>query len=309
MPLHPEAEAFIAQTEGRTSMWQLPLEQSRIVYNTAVAMLAGPPEAVAEVRDLSAPGPGGPIPIRLYRPETPRPPIFVFLHGGGWRLGGLESHGGPARAICNRSGWAVAAVDYRLAPENRFPAALDDTLAAALWLRDSAPELGLDGSRIAIGGDSAGGNLAAAACIAARDRGGPRFGLQVLIYPGTLAGAQTVSRRENSHLLAPGDIGLAEREYVDDPREFGNPLVSPLLAPDLSRLPDALVITGEYDPLRDEGEEYAHRLREAGSEVSLTRYEGMVHGFFQMGAIMADGRRSIEEIAAALRAKAAGPSP
>jgi len=285
-------------------MWQLPLEASRDVYNTVVAVLAGPPEVVAEVRDLSAPGGGGPIAIRLYLPETPRPPLFIFLHGGGWRLGGLESHGGPARAICNRSGWAVATVDYRLSPEYRFPAALDDTLAAATWLRDSAPELGLDGTRIAVGGDSAGGNLAAAACIAARDAGGPRFALQVLIYPGTQAGAETPSRRENLQVLAPADIALAEREYVNDPAEFRNPLVSPLLAPDLSGLPDALVITAEYDPLRDEGEAYAERLREAGSAVTLTRYNGMLHGFFQMGGIMADGRRSIEEIAAALRARA-----
>ena len=304
MPLDPEAQAFVAQTEGRPSMWQLPLEESRQLYNSAVAMLAGPPETVAEVRDLTAPGPRGPIPIRLYRPETPRPPLFVFLHGGGWRLGGLESHGAPARAICNLSGWAVAAVDYRLAPEHRFPAALDDTLAAARWLRDSAAELGLDGSRLAIGGDSAGGNLAAAACIAARDGAGPRFALQVLIYPGTQAGAKTPSRRENRYVLAPDDLGLAEREYVNDPADLVNPLVSPLLATDLSGLPDALVITAEYDPLRDEGEEYAVRLREAGAQVTLTRYDGMLHGFFQMAAIMADGRRSIEQVAMALKGKA-----
>lgn len=242
-------------------------------------------EEMHEVRELAAPGPAGPIRVRLYRPTAQAHlPLVVFFHGGGFVLCDLETHDALCRSLARASGCAVASVEYRLAPETRFPGALEDAYAATAWLATQAKPLGLDTQRLAVCGDSAGGTLAATVSMLAKDRGGPRLSYQVLIYPGTDFAGQSTSMWELSegHLLSAAMIRWFGECYVGETGQAANPLVSPLRAPSLAGLPPATVITAEYDPLRDEGEAYADRLREAGVSVVARRYLGMLHGFASM---------------------------
>jgi len=246
---------------------------------------AGP--SLAQVVDRAIPGPAGPIALRIYRPQGARQPlpVVVYYHGGGWVLGDLDSHDNICRQIAHKSGVAVVAVDYRLAPEHRFPAALDDAWAALAWVAGAAQELGIDAARIAVAGDSAGANLAAALSLLGRERGRPYPHAQVLIYPAL---DLSTLERDSIRDFAEGYFLTRERmdwfiaQYVPDAGTRINPLVSPLLAADHSGLAQALVITAEFDPLRDEGESYAAVLRRAGVDVRLQRFDGVIHGFVSM---------------------------
>jgi acetyl esterase len=270
----------------------------------AFTRLAGAPEPVDHVDDFQTQGPNGTIPLRLYRPQADaRKSLLIWFHGGGFILGDLDTNETPSRALTNRSGCAVLAVDYRLAPEHPFPAGIEDGYAALAWAAARVHELGA--SRIVIGGDSAGGNIATAVAMLARERNGPDIALQVLIYPDAdaRAGFNYASWRDNDGRVL--DRGSKDRQlvfYLPPQIDRMQPRVSPALAPTqaLSGLPPALIVTGEFDPQRDEGEFYASRLREAGVPVALHRYRGMIHGFFQMAAKLDAGRDLITQVAAAV---------
>jgi acetyl esterase len=269
-----------------------------------MAAMQGVPEPVAIVEDRTAPGPAGEIPVRLYTPAINGPlPVFVYLHGGGWVIGGIESSDGLCRTLCNAARCIVISVDYRLAPEHPFPAAVEDSYHAVLWAWENASSFGGDATRVAVGGDSAGGNLAAVVTLIARDRGQPALKYQLLLYPVADAAYDTPSYSQNAegYFLTRDAMQWFWNHYIGKEADPGNPLVSPLRALSFKGLPPALVITAEYDPLRDEGEAYAERLRTAGVPVQLTRYDGMIHGFFMMGGILDQGRRALEQAAAALR--------
>jgi acetyl esterase len=250
------------------------------------------------------PSPAGTIPVRLYHPAGKAPlPVFVYFHGGGWVIGDIESSDGLCRALCNAVHCIVMSVDYRLAPEHPFPAAVDDSYQAVLWASENAATFGGDPSRIAVGGDSAGGNLAAVVAQIARDRGQPALRYQLLVYPVTDAACDTPSYNNNAegYFLTKDAMHWFWTHYLGRNVDLSNPLASPLRAHNFGGLPPALVITAEFDPLRDEGEAYADRLKSAGVPVQLTRYEGMIHGFFTMAGILDSGKKAVEQATSALR--------
>jgi len=263
-------------------------------------------EPVAHVEDRTLPGPAGPIPVRCYRPgdETDLP-VVVYLHGGGWVIGSIETHDATCRGLANAVDAVVVSVDYRLAPEHPFPAGLDDAFAATRGVADHAAELGGDPARIAIAGDSAGGNLAAVVALLARDAGGPALCHQLLVYPVTDYEFDSPSMRDNAtgYFLETDSMRWFFDQYVD-PGSGEHPedwRVSPQRRSDLAGLPPAFVITAEYDPLRDQGEAYANRLVEAGVSVELRRYDGMFHGFFGMRDLLDSARVASDAAAGALR--------
>ena len=229
-------------------------------------------------------------------------PGLVFFHGGGWARGSLQTHDRLCRALANGAGCIVVSVDYRMAPEHTFPAAFDDSLAATRWVGEHAAELGIAPDRLAVGGDSAGGNLAAAVALAIRDEGGPRLVHQLLIYPVTDHNFDTPSYVENAEgfMLTREAMRFYWRLYLNDPSEADDMRACPLRARDLGNLPPALIITAEYDPLRDEGRAYADRLREAGNRVVYREYSGMVHGFMTSAGVLDAGKQAIREASAAL---------
>jgi acetyl esterase len=272
-----------------------------------MAVLCAPGPDVSSVETIAVEGPDGPVPVRLYRPfaagrAAGPPPLLIWLHGGGWVIGDLVTADPIARELCAGAGVVVASVDYPLAPEHPFPAGPEACFAVTRWLTRRGDSLGFDASRLAVGGDSAGGNLAAVTALLARDRGGPPLALQLLMYPATDLVLSFPSMRDNAE-----GFGLTARAmewFVDhylsaggDPKD---PMVSPVYAADLSGLPPALVLTAELDPLRDEGEAYATRLQEAGVPVTLSRYDGQIHGFVQMTAVLDGGRRAVGEATATL---------
>jgi acetyl esterase len=266
--------------------------------------LAGEPEEVGKVENRTIPGPAGEIPVRIYTPYGQGPfPSLVYYHGGGWVVGDLDGADVPCRLLTNRANCVVVSVDYRLAPEHKFPAAVEDAYAAAKWVVENAPSIQVDPARVAVGGDSAGGNLAAVVALMARDRGGPSLLYQMLIYPVTHHAYNTDSYRENAegYFLTKDMMVWFWNHYLRDEQDGKNPYASPLLADNLSGLPPALVITAEYDPLRDEGEAYAERLKAAGIPVEVTRYNGMIHGFFWMPGALEQGKKAIEQAANALK--------
>jgi acetyl esterase len=265
---------------------------------------SGAPDRVHQVRDVVVEGPGGPLGVRLYVPGPGGPhPAVAFFHGGGWALGGIELSDHLCRALCRASGMLVASAGYRLAPEHPFPAALEDAFAATLWLQESGEQAGARPGALAVCGDSAGGNLAAAVALMARDRGGPRLALQVLLYP-----ALDPSLSEASYERAGAGFGLTREEmeffwglYLQAAGDDRNPYAAPALATDLRGLAPALVVTAEYDPLADEGERYARRLRSAGVAVTELRAPGMIHGFMSYLGRIAQARTTVERCAATLR--------
>lgn len=265
----------------------------------------GEPVTLERVENFTVPGPAGPIPVRLYASATSEAqPCLVYFHGGGYVLCDLDTHDTACRWIARESGAIVIAVDYRLAPEHRFPSALEDCLAATAWVCANAGRLGAHPDRIAVGGDSAGGNLATVVSLRSRDDGGPKLALQVLVYPVTnCASMETDSYREFSehHHLTRGLMEYFMEHYFANPEDRRRPDASPLFAKDLRGLPPALVITAECDPLRDEGEAYAARLAAAGVTVTCTRYPGMYHPFFSLPGILEDSRKAVRQVAAALR--------
>jgi acetyl esterase len=305
MPLDPQARKIIDATNALNlpPVEQSTPEQARENMRARTAAL-GPVQEVAAVEDRKIAVDGGAITVRVYRPRGTGPfGALVFLHGGGWVIGDLETHDGICRAMTNAAGCVVASVDYRLAPESKYPVAVHDAYAALAWVSANASALGVDPRRIAVGGDSAGGNLAAAIALMARDRGGPAVVFQVLLYPVTRYGFDSASYRENAdgYLLTREGMRWFWNHYLAREEQGKEPYASPLLASDLRGLPPALVITAEYDPLLDEGEAYAAHLREAGVATTLTRYPGMIHGFFRMTVLVDAARAALDEVAAALR--------
>jgi acetyl esterase len=303
MPLDPLVRSLLdlAAAQSTAPLTSMTPAQAREMFEKLRLPLPGDP--VAKVEDRRIPGPAGEIPIRIYQPENARG-VLVYFHGGGWVIGSLDSHDAPLRSLANAAGCSVVSVDYRLAPEHRHPAAAEDCYAATCWVADNARSLGADPGALAIGGDSAGGNLAAVTALLARERRGPRIRYQLLVYPVTDHDFERASYRENAegYFLGREDMRWFWNHYVPSQTDRNLFTASPLRARDLSGLPPAHLVSAEFDPLRDEGEAYAARLREAGVPVSLTRYDGMIHGFFSMAAIIPRGRDAILEAAGKLRA-------
>lgn len=301
MTLDPQAKAILdaLAAAGGTPITESTPAEARAAMSALGLM--SKPEDVREISDRTIPGPAGDIGIRVYTPaiagESPQP-CLVYFHGGGWVIGDLDTHDGACRALCNRAGVTVVSVDYRLAPEHPHPAAVDDCEAAFDWVRAHAADLGIDPDRIAVGGDSAGGNLAAV--VALSRRGAVAF--QLLVYPGTDLTMSHGSIEENGdgYLLTKDHMTWFTGHYVGD-GDRTHPRVSPLYADDVAGAPDAFVLTAEFDPLRDEGEAYAKKLADAGVDVDATRYDGMIHAFFQMNAVIDVADRAIDDAAAALR--------
>jgi len=272
--------------------------------SAALTVLQGVPESVGSVENQILTGPGGVIPVRIYVPFGKGPfPVLVYFHGGGWVIGDIKSSDGFCRILTNAAGCIVVSVDYRLAPEHPFPAAVDDSYHATLWVATNASSFGGDPTRIAVCGDSAGGNLAAVVAQIARDCGKPTLQFQLLIYPVIDAACDTPSYTENSEgYFLTRDIMLwFWNHYVQRDADRNHPYASPLRASSLAGLPPASVITAEFDPLRDEGERYAELMHAAGVPVKLIRYDGMIHGFFTMSAMLDQGKIAIQQSAAALR--------
>jgi len=304
MAIDSQAKFLLEQMEaaGAPPMSSLSPEEARLT--TDFSALAGIPEKVGKVENRVIPGPGGDIPVRIYTPNGEGPfPSLVFYHGGGWVIGDLDTVDVPCRLLANRANCVVVSVDYRLAPEHKFPAAADDAYAAAKWVVENGPSIKVDSSRVAVGGDSAGGNLAAVVSLMARDKNEIDLAYQLLIYPVTNHSYETVSYRDNAdgYLLTKDSMIWFWDHYLRNPQDGENPYASPLKAEDLSGLPPALVITAEFDPLRDEGEAYAQRLKEAGVSVEETRYNGMIHGFFWMPGTLDQGMKAVNQAANALK--------
>jgi acetyl esterase len=264
-------------------------------------MLGGEPRPLGRVEDFSIPGPDGDVPVRLYAMEHGGVrPALIYFHGGGWVFGNLDTHDSVCRDLAAESGAVVISVDYRLSPEVKFPAAVNDSYAATLWIAANAERLGIDARRISVGGDSAGGNLATVIAMRCRDAGGPALARQLLIYPATdLSSFDTASYRElaEGYFLTRAAMQWFTGHYLASGDQSRLPEASPLHAPNLSGLPPAFVITAEFDPLRDEGEAYAARLQQAGVPVTVKRYPGMVHGFVSMRGVVSGGRQAIQEAA------------
>ena len=278
----------------------------------AQVVAARPRIEMGRVSEIEIPGPAGTIPARLYVPPAPAPaeplPLLVYYHGGGWVIGDLETHDAPCRFIAANAGMQVLAVDYRLAPEHPFPAASEDAFAAYAWATDCPDGLTMAADRVAVGGDSAGANLAAAVCLQARDATAPPPGMQLLIYPVTECSRELPSRRlfREGFLLTRRDMDYFEDRYLPPGTDRSDPRVSVLQADDLGGLPPAYVATAGFDPLRDEGEAYAERLQQAGVQVALRRHPGLVHTFANLTAICPSARQAMLEACGALRLGLAG---
>ncbi len=309
MPVDPQVHAFLEAQAQAAIENQVPpiteqtVEMARAGYLAVAEMLGQGPDVDTE--DSAVPGPAGDIPVRIYRPKGAGPglPILVYYHGGGWVIGDLDTHDYAARELCVGAGCIVVAVDYRLAPEAQFPAAVDDSWAALEWVAGNAESLGGDPGRIAVGGDSAGGSLAAVMSLLARDAGGPKLAFQLLIYPAVDMDFSRPSIEDNAdgYVLTKDHMIWFRGHYLRSDADRADFRASPLLASDHSDLPPALVITAEFDPLRDEGRDYAETLQAAAVPTTLSNYEGQVHVFFQLSPILDGGRRAVNEACAWLR--------
>jgi len=293
VPLDPALASVLQlmQSSGAPPLSNGTPEQARAGFRFMTVDLRDPAHLaqVDAIEQRTVPGGAGEVPARLYRPGTPGPhPTIVFFHGGGFVIGDLDTHDDHARLLCRDVDAVVLSVEYRLAPETPFPGGFDDCLAAALWAVEHADELGGDAARVAVAGDSAGGNLSAAVTLGARDRG-VQLAAQLLLYPGVdfVESEDHPSRIENAegYFLTAVDMAWFRNHYLPDPARTSDPYASVLHAPDLTGLPPAVVATAEYDPLRDEGEAYAAALEKAGVPVVARRFDGLIHGFFGLGHV------------------------
>jgi acetyl esterase len=300
--LDPQARALIDLMVERQlpPMHTLPPTEARRVYLERRFFTQPTQPPVGEVRDLQT---AGGVRLRLYRPPQPGVhPVLVYFHGGGWTIGDLDSHDVLCRQLCLAADVAVVAVDYRMGPEHRFPAAVEDCVEAMRWVRSQAARLGLDATRLAVGGDSAGGNLAAVVCLVLRNAGDPPPVFQLLIYPATDMRAVAPSHTTNGqgYLLTSDLIAYFRGHYVDE-ASWADWRASPLLAPDLGGLPPALVLTAGFDPLRDEGRQYADALSAAGNRVQYVCFERQIHGFITMSKVLDEARSAVALCAAVLK--------
>ena len=296
--LHPKARAIVDQLAGLPPLPTMTPTEARGRPEPLAAAL----EAVGSVTARAIPGPGGPLPIRIYRPKDGLKGALVYFHGGGWVLGSLDTADATCRALANRSRCVVISIGYRLAPEHKFPAAVDDAYAAVRWVADNAADLRIDPARIAVGGSSAGGGLAAAVALIARDRGGPKIAFQLLTVPVTELSSRAASHREfaEGYGLTSADMEWFGRHYVRTEADADEPYASVLRA-DLHDLPPAFVITAECDPLRDDGEGYAEKLRKLGIAARYKRYSGMFHGFMSFPSLLPEASEAFEDAGKALR--------
>lgn len=304
MPLHPQVKAVLdLMTKAGPPMHHLTPEKAR---EQILAMRAtkGEVEAVGKVEDRSIKGPGSDIPIRIYTPNGRGPfPLLVYFHGGGWVVGSIETVDASCRSLTNQVGCITVSVDYRLAPEHKFPAAPDDCYAATTWTALNAASIHGDPSRMAVGGESAGANLAAAVALMAQERGAPSIALQLLLYPVIDRNANLPSSRENAegYFLTTEMMGWFWNHYLRNDADAENPLASPLRAKRLAGIAPAVIYTAEFDPLRDEGAEYAKKLREAGIAVEYKCQEGLIHGYMGMAKAVEPAGKALQEAVVALK--------
>ena len=305
MPLTPEtAKLLQAAAEAGVQPYEKMSVADARAQMRRVALARGPGAEVERVEDRTVPGPGGELPVRTYYPDGEAPfPVIVYFHGSGFVVADLDTHDAICRELTNASGCATVSVDYRLAPEYPFPAAPDDAFAATTWVANNGASIDVDPARIIVAGDSAGGNLAAVVALMARDQGGPAIQGQILIYPVTDFNLDTESYRANAagYGLGRETMRWFWGHYLASESDGADVYASPLRAPDLSGLPTTHVLTAEYDPLRDEGEAYAQRLRDAGVATTAIRYDGVIHGFAGMIGQVPEARQAIEGCGAAIR--------
>jgi acetyl esterase len=312
MPVVLDADAAFVykafQEAGRPAYETLTATEAREYYLQARLVSNPEPPELEKVQPLAIPAPHGAIPARIYTPKTLRKtgglsPCLVFFHGGGWVIGDLETHDVVCRKLAVEGELIVISIDYRLAPEHKFPAAVDDAIISTKWIAANSGPLGIDASRLMVGGDSAGGNLAAVVCLAARDGNGPNIAGQLLIYPATDFSRKHPSHREpeTSILLTHSVIGWFSNHYLGG-ADINDWRASPARAKTLARLPPAYVLTAGADPLRDEGDEYAKRLKEAGVSVTYRHFKGQFHGFFTMGKLLRQANVAASEIGVWLKA-------
>jgi len=305
MPLDPQAQKVvdtIAALNLKPIKDSTPAE-ARESMRTRTAGL-GPVEDVPAVADHRVPVAGGEITVRVYAPAGRGPhPVLVFYHGGGWVIGDLYTHDGICRSIVNAAGCAVASVDYRLAPEFKYPLAVEDSYTALKWVVANAVRLGLDPARVAVGGDSAGGNLAAVVALTARDTGDLPIAFQLLIYPATdqRRGWPSHAANGQGYLLTKESMDYYHDHYLPDPAQDLDWRASPLLHANHAKLPPAFVLTAGYDPLRDEGLQYAHKLSEGGNRAALVNFERQIHGFITMGRVIDEANVAVQLCAAQLK--------
>jgi acetyl esterase len=298
---------------GLGQIHRMPVAKARRHYDRDGGLLDLPTIALAQRHDFELPGPAGPLRCRLYRPHGigDRPPVLLWFHGGGFVIGGLESHAGACAWLAARARCVIVAVDYRKSPEHKFPAASDDGLASIRWMREHGPGLDVDPERIAIGGDSAGANLSAGLCHRLRDAGELQPALQVLLYPMTQHRAPFPSRTHfgEGAMLTTDMIEWFRSQYLRGPDDANHPLVSPLLSPDFAALAPAIIRTAGFDPLRDEGEAYAKALAQAGVSVDYRCHERLIHGFLTMGGAIPAMRQAIDDLGDDLAVALGGREP
>jgi len=308
--VHPQVAALLERV-ARSPLppyATVPPFVARRIYRDTRAAVSPEPPAVAEAKLLLAPGPGGPIPLRAYRPAGSAAdealPALMYFHGGGWVIGDLDTHDVVCRQLANGARCAVFSVDYRMGPESPFPAAVDDCIAATKWAAGEAAQLRIDAKRIAVGGDSAGGNLATVVALAARDAGGPGLVFQLLIYPATdqRYSFPSIDRNGEGYLLTKQSMEYFRGHYLPRRQDWEDWRASPLLAKSLAGLPPALVITAGFDPLVDEGRAYAERLAAEGVAMAYREFPDMVHGFLLMGGVLDTANAAVGECSKALRA-------
>lgn len=290
--------------EGGLPVYELTPREARASRNPLFAALGGPPPRVSKVEDRPIPGSSGEISVRIYTPEfgmndAAGYPLLVYFHGGGWLLGNLDTHDSLCRSFANTAGCIVVSVDYRLAPKNRFPAAVEDAYAAVCWVWENARHLNGDASRLAVGGDSAGGNLAAVCCLLAKERKGPGLAHQLLLYPVLdLSNFDKPSYHEHAsgYLLTAESMVYYRGQYLGDEGDRNDPYVSPLLADDLSGLPPATVVAAELDVLTDEGKAYVDRLKHASVPADYLCYDQMIHPFLNFLVVVDQAKAAVLEI-------------
>ncbi len=306
--LDPAAAAVIAafRAANRPKYETMSPPEARAASRLGWPVVQPDPPDVASVEDIAIPAPHGKIPVRVYKPKSGTAPAFIFYHGGGWVIGELDGYDVVCRQIANETGFVVFSVDYRLAPEHKFPAAAIDAIAATQWIVDQATKFGIDPDKVFVGGDSAGGNLTAVVTINARDNGGPKFAGQVLIYPAT-----DMAMTHPSHSDPETDVLLTNSlmrwfidHYLSGQADVDDWRASPSRVKDLKGLPRALLVTAAADPLHDEGVAYKDRLQAAGVDVTYSEYAGQFHGFWTMGKLIPEANKLTREIAAWLKARA-----